>query len=130
MAVLGVVDVWMVSALVLVSSGRKSRDLLGPWIVVFIIKQVVQYFLTMVSMIPATLNSQTPWGLSFLPGLASSGYTVAQTEDQSLFLAISAACASLWPVIFLVATILAALRSRPLRREARLLAAESALSRS
>lgn len=130
MAILGVVDVWMVSALVLVSSGRKSRDLLGPWIVVFIIKQVVQYFLTMVSMIPSTLNSQTPWGLSFLPGLASAGYTVAQTEDQSLFLAISAACASLWPVILLVATIVAALRSRPLRREARLLAAELAAPRS
>ncbi len=122
LAVFEVVDVWMISALMLVSSGRRSRDLLGPWMVVYLIVLVVQYFLTMVSMIPASMHSQTPWGMCVLPGLAKNGHALVQPGDEPMFLTVSAAMAGVWPLILIVATVLAAMRGRTLRREARALA--------
>jgi hypothetical protein len=114
-----VVDIWMVSALVLISSGRKSRDLLGPWIVVYLLRMVASYFLSMVAMIPAAVGSETPWALCLLPNEAATAFPLVQPEDEMLFLIISGGLAGIWLLILLVAAIRAALRDRPLRRDAR-----------
>ncbi len=122
LAMFSVVDMWMISALVLISSGRKSRDLLGPWIIIFVIMMVIQSLISTVSLVPAAMSEQTPWGLCLLPGLASSGYELAQTDDQALFFNLSSGIGTLWPLILIVAMVIAARGSRELRKETHALA--------
>lgn len=123
LGLLSVNEVWMIAALVLVTSGRRSRDLLGPWIVIYILMGVIGALVSAVSLAPAAMGDQTPWGLCLLPGSTAAGYEMAQPDDKELFLMISAGTNLIWPLILVALAMVAAVKSKSLRKEARELAA-------
>ncbi len=116
--------IWMPAALIQLTPSRRAPDLLGPWIVYYL----VCGFLTMLVGFTfpfASAMSITPWLAGALPSTVMAGVKMAKAGEADKLRLCGLAVASLWPLLLLISSLFAARFTRETKREARLMAAQT-----
>lgn len=108
---------WLIAALVQLFSTRKARDLLLPFIIFWLIVNVVMSMLGSLLLLPFAMKSTTAWFTSAIPQLLPVGYASARPADKALLLDLGTLASLLWPLILLIAACFAWRRARPARQE-------------
>jgi ABC-type transport system involved in multi-copper enzyme maturation permease subunit len=108
---------WLIAALVQLFSTRKSRDLLLPFIIFWLIVNVLMSMLGALLMMPFGMKSTTAWFTCVLPQLLPVGYMAAQPGDKATLLELGTFTALIWPLVLLIAACFAWRHARPARQE-------------
>jgi hypothetical protein len=111
-------SMWMLAALLQILPTRHARDLLPPFIFLWLGLNLVVTLLTSMLMMPFAMKSVTAWFTCALPPLMPVGYASAQPADKPEFLQLGLWSALLWPVVLLVAAVMAWRGTRSVRQEA------------
>jgi len=111
-------SMWMLAALLQILPTRHARDLLPPFIFLWLGLNLVVTLLTSMLMMPFAMKSVTAWFTCALPPLMPVGYASAQAADKTEFLQLGLWSALLWPVVLLVAAVVAWRGTRSVRQEA------------
>jgi hypothetical protein len=96
---------------------RKSRDLLPPFIIFWLFVNVVIATLGSLMVMPLAMKSSTARFTFALPQLLPAGYATAQPADKAALLDLGVLTACIWPVVLLIAAVLAWRHARPARQE-------------
>jgi len=118
LVVISAASMWMLAALLQILPTRHARDLLPPFIFLWLGLNLVVTLLTSMLMMPFAMKSVTAWFTCALPPLMPVGYATAQAADKPEFLQMGLWSASLWPVVLLVAAVVAWRGTRSARQEA------------
>lgn len=108
---------WMIAALVQLFSTRKSRDLLPPFIIFWLIVNVLIATFGSLLMMPLTMKGTTAWFTCALPQFLPTGYVTAQAGDKAALLNLGMLSACLWPAVLLIAAVFAWGHARAARQE-------------
>ncbi|MCX6852360.1 MAG: hypothetical protein NTY98_26005 [Verrucomicrobia bacterium] len=108
---------WMIAALVQLFSTRKSRDLLPPFIIFWLIVNVMIAILGIPLMASLSMRSATAWFTCALPQFLSSGYKTAQAGDKAALLDFGMLSSCIWPTVLLIAAVFAWRHARGARQE-------------
>ncbi|MDB6005300.1 MAG: hypothetical protein JWR15_2287 [Prosthecobacter sp.] len=108
---------WLIAALVQLFSTRKSRDLLLPFIIFWLIVNVLMSMLGALLMMPFAMKSTTAWFTSLIPQLLPVGYMSARPGDKQALLELGIFTSLAWPLVLLIAACFAWRRARPARQE-------------
>lgn len=108
---------WMIAALVQLFSTRKSRDLLPPFIIFWVIVNVMIAILGIPLLASLSMRSATAWFTCALPQFLQSGYRIAQAGDKAALLDLGMLAASIWPALLLIAAVFAWGHARGARQE-------------
>ncbi|MBX7211423.1 MAG: hypothetical protein K1X78_24165 [Verrucomicrobiaceae bacterium] len=119
---LGAAGIWMPAALVQIMPSRRASDLLGPWIIYYVLCNIMTSMLAM-SMGFAASRSITPGVSCLMPSLVINGAKIAQASDSARFWHFGLTIASAWPLLLLIGSLLAWRRTRYARGEAAIMAA-------
>lgn len=114
----GSAGTWMIAALVQLFSTRKSRDLLPPFIIFWLIVNVMIATLGSLLILPLTMKGTTAWFTSALPQLLPSGYASAQPGDKAALLDLGMLTVCIWPALLVIAAVFAWRHARSARQEA------------
>mgnify|MGYP000311172016 CR=1 FL=1 len=108
---------WMIAALVQLFSTRKSRDLLPPYIILWLFVNVVIATLGRLLAVPLTMRGVTASFTWALPQLLPIGYAAANAGNRDLLLNHGMLAASIWPALLLIASVFAWGHARAARQE-------------
>ena len=108
---------WLIAALVQLFSTRKSRDLLLPFIIFWLIVNVLMSMLGSLLMLPFAMKSTTAWFTAAIPQLLPVGYMSALSGDKIELLRIGTLVSLIWPLLLLICAFFAWRRARPARQE-------------
>ncbi|OYW30848.1 MAG: hypothetical protein B7Z47_02895 [Chthoniobacter sp. 12-60-6] len=108
---------WLIAALVQLFSTRKARDLLLPFIIFWLIVNVLMSMLGSLLMLPFAMKSTTAWFTSLIPQLLPVGYMSARPGDKAALLDLGTFTSLTWPLILFIAACFAWRRARPARQE-------------
>jgi hypothetical protein len=125
LVVVSAAGTWMIAALVQLFSTRKSRDLLPPFIIFWLIVNVVIATLGRLLVIPLGRLLVMPLstkgataGLTWaLPQLLPVGYAAADAGAKADLLNLGVLAASIWPALLLIAAVFAWRHARGARQE-------------
>lgn len=117
LVVISAAGTWMVAALVQLFSTRKARDLLLPFIVFWLIVNVLMAALGSLLLMPFAMKSTTAWFTCALPQLLPVGYATAQAGDKAALLELGMFTACIWPGVLLIAGVFAWRRASGARQE-------------
>ncbi|WP_395747238.1 hypothetical protein [Prosthecobacter sp.] len=117
LALVSAAGVWLIAVLVQLFSTRRSRDLLPPFIIFWLIVHVLVGVLGSLLLMPFTLKHDTAWFSCVLPQLLPSGYAAAAPGDKAALLEFGMLAAGVWPVLLLIAAVPAWRRARAVRQE-------------
>lgn len=115
--VIGASGTCMIAVLLQLFSTRKSRDLLPPFIVFSLVVNVLFVSLGSLLLMPLKIKSTTAWFSTAFPQLLPAGYANAQPGDKAALLQLGLLTSSVWPVLLLVAAVLAWRHARAARQE-------------
>jgi hypothetical protein len=118
LVVISAASMWMLAALLQILPTRHARDLLPPFIFLWLGLNLVVTLLTSMLMMPFAMKSVTAWFTCALPPLMPVGYATAQAADKPEFLQLGLCSAFLWPVVLLVAAVVAWRGTKSVRQEA------------
>jgi ABC-type transport system involved in multi-copper enzyme maturation permease subunit len=118
LVVISAASMWMLAALLQILPTRHARDLLLPFIWLWLGLNLVVTLLTSMLMMPSAMKSVTAWFTCALPPLMPAGYATAQAGDKPEFLQLGLWSAFLWPVVLLVAAVVAWRGTKSVRQEA------------
>lgn len=119
---LGVATIWMPAAIVQIMPSCRAPDLLGPWIIYYVLCNIMTSMLAMTLAFAAS-RSATPWLSVLMPRTVMMGAKAAQAPDTARFWLVGLAIASAWPLFLLIGAIFAWRRTRYARSEAAIMAA-------
>ncbi|MDI1310636.1 hypothetical protein [Prosthecobacter sp.] len=117
LVVVSAAGTWMIAAWVQLFSTRKSRDLLPPFIIFWLLVNVLIATLGSLLMIPLAMKSTTVWLTCALPQFMPRGYAMAQAGDKAALLNLGMLSACIWPAVLLIAAVFAWRRVRAARQE-------------
>ncbi|MFZ2278400.1 MAG: hypothetical protein WAW39_11395 [Prosthecobacter sp.] len=109
--------IWMIAVLVQLFSTRKSRDLLPPFIIFWLIVNLMIAILGIPLLASLSMRSATAWFTCALPQFLTSGYKTAQAGDKAALLQLGMLSASIWPALLLIAAVFAWRHARAARQE-------------
>ncbi len=116
--------IWMVTAGIQILPTRRSNDLLPLFICGFALVQLLAGMFTGLSVIVAKSASEQPLFLAVLPPSAIMGAdSIPSGGPRKEFLMIAMLCAAVWPLLMTTLSVLAWRKIRPVRDEAKLMAA-------
>jgi hypothetical protein len=108
---------FLIAALVQLFSTRRSRDLLLPFIMFWLLVNVLIGLLGNLLLLPFATKSTTAWFTYVLPQLLPGGYAAAQAGDKAELLALGMLSACIWPAVLLIAAVFAWRHARAARQE-------------
>lgn len=117
LVVVSAAGTWMIAALVQLFSTRKSRDLLPPFIIFWLIVNVMIAILGIPLLASLSMRSSTAWFTCALPQFLASGYKTAQAGDKAVLLQLGMLSACIWPAVLLIAAVFAWRHARGARQE-------------
>lgn len=124
--ILAACSVWMVSAVVQILPTRRSHDLLPIFLGMFALMYLITGMFSALGIMVATSAGEPPWLLTALPPAAIIGLSsMSAGPELDRFLKISLACAAFWPLLHAYLSLRAWRKLRPVRDEARRIAATS-----
>ncbi|MEQ1750117.1 MAG: hypothetical protein ABL974_11880 [Prosthecobacter sp.] len=116
--------IWMVTAGIQILPTRRSNDLLPLFICGFALVQLLAGMFTGLGVIVAKSASEQPLFLALLPPSAIMGAdSIPSGAPRKEFLMIAMLCAAVWPLLMATLSVLAWRKLRPVRGEAKLMAA-------
>ena len=118
LVVISAASMWMLAALLQILPTRHARDLLPPFIFLWLGLNLLVTLLAYMLMMPFAMKGVTAWFTCALPPLMPVGYATAQAADKPAFLQLGLWSALLWPVVLLVAAVVAWRGTRSSRQEA------------
>lgn len=120
-------SVWMVSAIIQVlPATSRSHDLLPIFLGMLVLVSLITGMFSGLGVVLAKSSGEEPWLLAALPPAAFMGaQAISNGPERDQFLRIALACAAFWPLLHGFLSLRAWRRLRPVREEARRLAATS-----
>lgn len=109
---------WMVAALVQLLPTRRARDLFLPFLIIWLVINVLLSILAGLLMMPFAMKGATAWFMVVLPEFVPVGYATAQAADKEALLNLGTLISLVWPVLLLVLAVLAWRGTRAARKEA------------
>lgn len=98
---------WMIAALVQILPTRRARDLFVPFLMIWLVINVLLSVLASLLMMPFAMKSTTAWFLVVLPEFVAVGHATAQATDKEAFLNLGTLISLAWPVLLMVLAVLA-----------------------
>ncbi len=108
---------WMIAALVQLFSTRRSSDLLMPFIVFWLLVNVLIALLGNLVLMSFVTKHTTARFTCALPQLLPTGYATAQAADKAELLDLGMLSASIWPALLLIFAVFAWRQARGARQE-------------
>jgi len=119
-------SVWMVSAIIQVLPTSRSHDLLPIFLGMLALVFLITGMFSGLGLVLAKSSGEQPWLLAALPPAAFMGaQAISSSPEREQFLRIAMACAAFWPLLHGFLSLRAWRLLRPVRDEARRLAATS-----
>lgn len=117
LVVISAAGVWLVAALIQVFPTRKARDLLLPFMVCWLMINVLTGMLGTLLLKSFAMRSSTAWLTAILPQWVPVGYATAQPGDKAALLELGTLAAGIWPVVLMIAACFAWRQARGARQE-------------